>query len=59
MFNLKYYFNGGFDVEDLGWFEDMEEIEKKLKEDWNNGWFVDWDEEGYEVYDENGNQIDC
>ena len=59
MFNLKYYWNGGYNVEDKGWFNSMNEVMNEVEKD---GWFdgcVDWEEEGYEVYDKNGNYVDC
>lgn len=56
MFNLKYYFNGGFDVEDMGWFENIDDVYNKIEEDMMGD--CCWDEEGYMVYDEKGNQID-
>ena len=59
MFNLIYYFNGGYEEEDKGWFDSVDDAMHVVEKD---GWFdsvVDFYEEGYMIKDKNGNEIEC
>ncbi len=59
MFNLVYYGAGGFEEENKGWFNTIEEIYEQLDKDgWLNSFAIDWEEEGYTVYDKDGKEIE-